>query len=142
MIFLIIFPKVLSNTIGWKDLGESYNSLLDLGMITIDNNLKLFGQYPKSMHALSILMTLVIQTSSLRMDLRCLHESLSRLEVDKLLQLPNAILNSSLEKGAHVNNCLFLILSRILMLTWRWSAILKDEHFTSYLGRDMVSCHN
>jgi len=85
MTFLISFPKVLSNMIRWKDLGESYDGLLGLGMITIDDNLKWFGQYPKSMHTLAILMTLVIQTSLLRMDFRYLHDSLSRPGVNVLL---------------------------------------------------------
>ena len=44
MTFLISFPKVLSNMIGWKDLGKLYDGLLGLGIITIDNNLKWFGQ--------------------------------------------------------------------------------------------------
>jgi len=127
MTFLISFPKVLSNMIGLKNLGKLYNGLLGLGMITIDDNLKWFGQYPKSMHALAILITLVIQTLSLRMDLRCLHNSLFRPEIDKLLQLPSAILNSFLEKGAYINVCLFSISSRILVSTWQWSTVLKKE---------------
>ena len=79
------------------------------------------------MHTLAILMTLVIQSSLFRMDLRCLHDNLSGLGVNELLQLPNAILNSSLEKGAYVDICLFLILSRMLVLTWQWSTVLKEE---------------
>ncbi len=58
------------------------------------------------MHILAILMTLVIQTLSLRMNLRCLHDSLSRSGVDELLQLSNVILNSFLEKGAYIDVCL------------------------------------
>ena len=118
MTFLISFPKVLSNTIGQKDLGKLYDSLLGLEMITVDDNLKWFGQYPKSMHILAILMTLVIQTLSLRMNLRCLHDSLSGSGVDELLQLSNVILNSSLEKGAYIDVCLFLISSKMLVSTW------------------------
>ena len=40
MTFSISFPIVLSNTIGQKDLGKSYDNLLGLGMITVDDNLK------------------------------------------------------------------------------------------------------
>ena len=127
MTFLISFPKVLSNTIGWEDLGKSYNSLLGLGIITVDDNLKWFGQYPKSMDTLVILMTLVIQALSLRMDLRYLYDSLSELGVDELLQLSNMILNSSLEKEAYIDICLFSILSRMLVSTWWWSAVLKEK---------------
>ena len=127
MTFSISFPIVLSNTIGQKDLGKSYDNLLGLGMITVDDNLKWFGQWPKLMHTLAILMTLAIQSSLFRMDLRCLHDNLSGLGVNELLQLPNAILNSFLEKGAYVDICLFLILSRMLVLTWQWSTVLKEE---------------
>ena len=127
MTFSISFPIVLSNTIGQKDLGKSYDNLLGLGMITVDDNLKWFGQWPKLIHTLAILMTLAIQSSLFRMDLRCLHDNLSGLGVNELLQLPNAILNSFLEKGAYVDICLFLILSRMLVLTWQWSTVLKEE---------------
>jgi len=40
MTFSISFPRVLSKTIGLNDLGESYNALLGLGMITIVDLLK------------------------------------------------------------------------------------------------------
>ena len=88
MTFSISFPRVLSKTIGLNNLGESYDSLLGLGMVTVDDILKWFGQYPKLMHALAILMTLVIQSPSFMMDLRCLHDSLSGPGVNELLQLP------------------------------------------------------
>jgi len=118
MTFSISFPRVLSKTIGLNDLGESYDSLLGLGMITIDDILKLFGQYPKLIHALAILVMLVIQSPLFIMDLRCLHNSLSSPGVDKSLQLPKAILNSSFENKAQVEVCLLLILSKMLVSTW------------------------
>ena len=40
MTFSISLPKVLSKTIGLNDLGESYNDLFGLGMITVDDLLK------------------------------------------------------------------------------------------------------
>ena len=43
MIFSISFPKVLSKTIGLNDLGELYDGLLGLGIITVDDILKWFG---------------------------------------------------------------------------------------------------
>ena len=70
MIFSISFPRVLSKTIGLNDLGKSYDDLFGLGMITIDDLLKWLGQYPKSMHVFAILMTLAVQISSFRIDLR------------------------------------------------------------------------
>ena len=127
MIFSISFPKVLSKTIGLNDLGKSYDGLLGLGMITVNDILKWFGQYPKSMHALAILMTLVIQSPSFIMDLRCLYDSLSSPGVNELLQLPKAILNSSFENGVQIEVCLFPISSKMLVLTWRWSTVLKKE---------------
>ena len=42
------FSRVLSKMIGLNDLGKSYDDLFGLEMITIDNLLKWFGQYPKS----------------------------------------------------------------------------------------------
>ena len=127
MTFSISFPRVLSRTIDLKDLGESYNGLLGLGMITMDDILKWFGQYSKSMQALVILMTLVIQSSFFMMDLRCLHDSLSSPDVNELLQLPKVILNSFFENGAQIEVCLFSISSRMLISTWQWSAVLKEE---------------
>ena len=100
MTFLISFPRVLSKTIGLKDSGESYNGLLGLEMITMNDILKWFDQYSKSMQVLVILMTLVIQSLSFIIDLRCLHNSLSSPDVDELLQLSKVILNFSFENGA------------------------------------------
>ena len=37
-------PIVLSKTMGWKDLGESYNDLLGLEMIIDEDLLKCIGQ--------------------------------------------------------------------------------------------------
>jgi len=53
IIFLNGFSVVFSRTIGWKDLGESYDTLLGLGMIIVVNVLKWDGQYPKSMQMLA-----------------------------------------------------------------------------------------
>ena len=70
MTFSISFPRVLSKTIGLKDLGKSYNDLFGLGMITVDDLLKWFGQNPKSIQAFAIFIMLAMQTSSFRMILR------------------------------------------------------------------------
>ena len=61
------------------------------------------------------------------MDLRCIHDSLSGPGVNELLQLPKAILNFSFENRAQVEVCLFPILSKMLVSTWWWSAVLKEE---------------
>ena len=61
------------------------------------------------------------------MDLRCLYDSLSGPGVNELLQLPKAILNSSFENRVQVEVCLFPISSKMLVSTWRWSTVLKEE---------------
>jgi len=55
---------------GSNNLDESYEDLLDLEIITIDDLLKWLGQYPKSMQAFAIVMMLDRQLSCLRTDLR------------------------------------------------------------------------
>ena len=45
---------MLRRTMGLKDLGELYNSLLDLGMIMEVDVLKCDGQWPSSKQALAI----------------------------------------------------------------------------------------
>jgi len=127
MTFSISLPKVLSKTIGLNNLDESYDDLFGLGMITVDDLLKWFGQYPKSMQVFAILMMLVMQTSSIRIILRWFHDNLSSPGVNELLHLSNTILNSSFENGAQAVTCLFPISSRILILTWQWRVVLKEE---------------
>ena len=127
MTFSISLSKVLSKMIGLNNLGESYNDLFGLGMITIDDLLKWFGQYPKSIQVFAILIMLVMQTSSVRIVLRWFHDNLSSPEVDKLLYPSNAILNSFFENGAQAVTYLFPISSRILILTWWRRVVLKEE---------------
>jgi len=127
MTFLISLLRVLNKTIGQNDLGKSYNALFGLGMITIDDLLKWFGQYPKSMQVFVILMMLDIQTLFVRITLRWFHDNLSSPGVNKLLQLSNTILNSSLENSTQSVTFLLLISSRMLMSTWWWSVVLKEE---------------
>ena len=93
----------------------------------VDDILKWFGQYPRSIQALAILMTLEIHSSSFIIDLRCLHDSLSSPGVNELLQLPKVNPNSSFEKGVQIEVCLFPILSKMLVSTWQWSTELKEE---------------
>jgi len=54
MTFSISFPRILSKTIGLNDLGESYDGLLGLGMITVNDILKWFGQYLLQLRNLSV----------------------------------------------------------------------------------------
>jgi len=117
MTFLINLPTMLSKTIGLNNLEESYEDLLGLGITTVVDFLKWDGQYPKSMHALAILIILFKQLMSWRMCLRWLYNNLSRPGVDELLQLVIAFLNSSLEKGAYGEDKKEVISSRTLVLT-------------------------
>jgi len=98
--FLISLPIVLSRTIGLKDLGESYDFLLSLGIMTVVDILKCEGQYPNSIQVLAIPIMLFKHSLFLRMILRWLYDNLSGPEVKVLLQFAMVILNSSFEKGA------------------------------------------
>jgi len=101
MTFSISFSIVFSNTIGQKDLGESYTILLGFGMMIDEDAMKYKGQYPRLIQVLTILMMLSKHLSFLTISLRCFHEIQSSLEVDELLHLSMAIINSFLEKEYH-----------------------------------------
>ena len=77
------------------------------------------------MHALAMLMMLVKHSSCLIMIFRCLHESLSGPGAEESLHFAITCLSSSLEKGAYWAISLWTILLRILMLVWRFWAVLK-----------------
>ena len=77
IIFSKSFPIVFKRTIGWYNLGKSYTILLGLRIMTIINNLKWNGQYPKSIQALVMSISLDKQSSSLIMILIWLQVSLS-----------------------------------------------------------------
>jgi len=107
----IIFSEsllvVLSSTIGQNDLGRSYDTLLGLGMMTVDNILKLYSL-------------------SLIIFLRYLQNNLSGPEVDKLLQFLMILKIFFFEKETHVVISLLEISFNRLMLTWQFWAELKD----------------
>ena len=125
--FSISLPIVLRRTIGLKDLGELYDFLFGLGITTVVDFLKCDGQYPKSIQALAIWMMILRYSSSLRIILRWLHDSLSGPEAEELLQLDIVNLNSSFENTGHGTVGLLVILSRISTSTWWLLAILKVE---------------
>ena len=79
------------------------------------------------MQTFTMLTILIRHLSCLRMDLRWLHNNLSGLGVDKLLQLLITFLNSSLENNTQEDGDLSIILSRISMLICQWRAILNEE---------------
>jgi len=87
---------------GWKDFGELYATLLGLGIIIDKNVLKWDSQWSRLILILVILTIFSKYLSYLIISLRCLHKILSSLEAVKLLHLLIAIMNSSLEKGFHI----------------------------------------
>jgi len=70
MTFLISFSKLLRRIMGLKDLGESYNSLLGLGMIIVDEVLKCKDQNPNSRQVSAILLIFSRHALSLTILLR------------------------------------------------------------------------
>jgi len=99
MTFSINLPSVLSNIIGQKNLGESYNDLFDLEMIIDVNDLKYKGQCPKLIQTLVMLIMEIKQSLSLIIHLRIFHKILSGLGADESLHFLMAFLNSSFKKG-------------------------------------------
>ena len=121
------FSMVLRRTMGLKDSGKLYDSLLGLGMIIDINVLKWEGQWPSSKHASVMLMILLRHTLSLMIFLRCLHNSLSRPGVDELSHLVIELVNSSFKKETYIVRYLFGISSRAqTSICWSWT-ILKNE---------------
>jgi len=126
IIFLTSFPIVLRRTIGWYDLGESNVALLGLGMTTIIEVLKWVGQCSSSMQVLAILMNLLIQFSSLIIDLIWLYVSLSGPGTDELLHFSIALIILFLENDFYLIVGLSEISSRKWILTSLSWAKLKD----------------
>ena len=125
--FSISLPNMLKRTIGQKDLGWLYDCLLGLGITTIDDLLKWFGQCTRLIQASAMLIMLLRQLSCLRMDLRWYYDNLSGPGVDELLHLLIACLNSSLKNKFQSIVNLLLISSRTSMLIHWWSAVLKEK---------------
>jgi len=132
IIFSKSLPVMLSNTMGQNNLGELYEVLLGLEMMTVDNILKCDGQWPKSIHTLAISISLLVHSSSLMIFLRCLQDSLSDPGADKLLQLLIVLKSSFFEKGAYVIVSLLKISSNRQILTWQSWAELNDLWRASY----------
>jgi len=114
MTFSISFFKIFRRTMQQNILGESYNTLLGLGMIMKDNFLKWDCQWLVLIHAFVILMILLRYLSFLINALRCFQEIQFGPGVDKLLHLIMVLLNSSLEKDNQTDIGFNRISSRIL----------------------------
>ena len=97
MTFSISFPIVFSNIMGQKDLGKLYTTLLGFGMMIDEDAIKCKDQYLRLIQALAILMMLSKHLSFLIISLRYFHKIQSGPEVDELLHLSMAIVNSFLK---------------------------------------------
>jgi len=97
--FSMSFPIVLSSTMGWNDLGVSYESLLSFGIIMENDFLKCVGQL---IHALAILAMLVVHSSLFNILSRCLYERWSGPGVELLLHLLSASQTSTSENRGQV----------------------------------------
>ena len=83
---------------GQKDLGKLYTTLLGFGMIIDEDAIKCKDQYLRLIQALAILIMLSKHLSFLITSLRYFHKIQSGPEVDELLHLSMAIVNSFLKK--------------------------------------------
>jgi len=92
------FSNVFRRTIGLNNLGELLDDLLGLGITIVDEILKYNSQWPNSIHVFAIATTFLKYVLSLRIILRCFHNSLSRPGVDELLHLSKELANSSSAK--------------------------------------------
>ena len=90
--------------------------------------LKWAGQWPSSKQVLVILIIPLKHDLSLRIHLRCLYKSLSRLGADELLHFTIELMNFSSEKGIHGDVEQKEISLRISLLTCWSCTILKDKY--------------
>ena len=114
IIFSKSFPIMFKRTISQYNLGKLYTVLLGLEIMTVVDNLKWDGQYPKSIQALAMSISLDKQSLSLMMILIWLQISLSGPRADKLLHFSITSINSCLENKFHS----FIDLLGILSRTW------------------------
>ena len=68
--FSISLPRVLRRTMGWKAFSWSYEDLLGLGMMIVDEILKYSGQYPRLIHESAMLTMLVRHKSFLMISFK------------------------------------------------------------------------
>ena len=123
--FSMSLPIVLSRTIGWKAFGWSYEGLLGLGMMMVDEILKYSNQCPRLMQASVMLTMLVRHKSSLMINFKWCQVNLSGPGADESLHLLIADLNLFLENGDQFWEGLFLILLMTLRLICWLRAVLN-----------------
>ena len=123
--FSMSLPIVLSRTIGRKAFGWSYEGLLGLGMMMVDEILKYSGQCPRLMQASVMLTMLVRHESSLMINFKWCQVNLSGPGTNESLHLLIANLNSFLENGDQFWEGLFSISLMTLGSTCRLRAVLN-----------------
>ena len=106
--------------------------MFSLGIITVDNVLKWFDQWPKSIQALAISISLLTHSSFLVMTLKYLQDNLSSPRVEELLQFLMALWNFFFKKEAYIIVILSGISSNRLILTWWFWAVLNNLWRASY----------
>ena len=124
--FSMSLLRVFRRTIGQKAFGWSYDDLFGLGMTIVVDTLNYLGQWPNSMQELAMLMILERQSSFAIIIFKWCHINLSGPSEDEFLHLLIADLNSCQENGFHPWVGLHITLLRMLELTWRKIAILKE----------------
>ena len=123
--FSMSLPIVLSRTIGWKAFSWSYEGLLCLGMMMVDEILKYSGQCPRLMQASAMLTMLVRHDLSLMINFKWCQVNLSGPSADESLHLLIANLNSFLENRDQFWEGLFSILLMMLRSTCQLRAVLN-----------------
>ena len=113
--FSINLSSVFKRMIGLNDLGVLYNALLGFGMMIVVEDLKWVGQHLTSMYVFAILIIFPKYNLSLRIHLRCLHDSLSGPRTDELLHLAIVWVNSSSENWFQSNDANNSISSRMFL---------------------------
>ena len=99
--FSMSLPRVLRRTMGQKAFGWSYDNLFGLDMMIVVDLLKYFGQCPRSIQVLAMLIILDKQSSFLMTSFKWRYDSLAGPGAEESLHLLIADLNSNLENGFH-----------------------------------------
>ena len=123
--FSMSLPRVLRRTMGQKAFGWSYEDLLGLGIIIVDEILKYSGQYPRLIHESVILTMLVRHESFLTISFKWHQVNLLGPGTNVSLHLLIADLNSSFENGYQSWEGLCSISLMMSRLTWQLRAVLK-----------------
>jgi len=127
MAISISLPNVFKRTIGLNAFGESYDVLLGLEITIVEEILKWDGQWPSSIQAFAMEIMFFKHVLSLRIILRCLHDSLLGSRVEELLYLIRELTNSSSAKRVQDKDENNLNSSRASQSIMQYWTVLKVE---------------